>query len=225
MKGRIIGVIIGFFFLLFNVIGAIIGYFIGNELDKEDSQKQQNKTAESLKSKSKVDDRIQTNNKKERKMQLTISKVLKDVNKSIKNLSDGLVYQAERFKIASEEALKQTIEESMRSEAELKESDAAQAISTLAAAKRAKLAALEELAEVEAQAQAKGIDLTTDPFASFRTDTSKLSKYTKTAGTIADKVTESTEKTANIASLISDGIEAQAKDIDLTTDPFADFRD
>lgn len=105
---------------------------------------------------------------KERKMQLTISKVLKDVNKSIKNLSDGLVYQAERFKIASEEALKQTIEESMRSEAELKESDAAQAISTLAAAKRAKLAALEELAEVEAQAQAKGIDLTYDPFASLK---------------------------------------------------------
>ena len=105
---------------------------------------------------------------KERKMQLTISKVLKDVNKSIKNLSDGLVYQAERFKIASEEALKQTIEESMRREAELKESDAAQAISTLAAAKRAKLAALEELAEVEAQAQAKGIDLTYDPFASLK---------------------------------------------------------
>ena len=101
-------------------------------------------------------------------MQLTISKVLKDVNKSIKNLSDGLVYQAERFKIASEEALKQTIEESMRREAELKESDAAQAISTLAAAKRAKLAALEELAEVEAQARAKGIDLTYDPFASFK---------------------------------------------------------
>ena len=43
-----------------------------------------------------------------------------------------------------------------------------------------------------------------------RTATSKLSKFTKTVGTIADKVTESTEKTANIASLISDGIEAQA---------------
>ena len=55
---------------------------------------------------------------KERKMQLSSSKVLKDVNKSIKNLSDGLVYQAERFKIASEEALKQTIEESMRRKAE-----------------------------------------------------------------------------------------------------------
>lgn len=83
-------------------------------------------------------------------------------------VSNGIEAQAERFKIASEEALKQTIEESMRSEAELKESDAAQAISTLAAAKRAKLAALEELAEVEAQAQAKGIDLTYDPFASLK---------------------------------------------------------
>ena len=43
-----------------------------------------------------------------------------------------------------------------------------------------------------------------------RTATSKLSKFTKTAGTIADKMNESIEKTANIASLISDGIEDQA---------------
>lgn len=48
----------------------------------------------------------------------TTSKVVKDVNKSIKNLSDGLVYQTECFKIASEEALKQTIEESKRHKAE-----------------------------------------------------------------------------------------------------------
>lgn len=39
---------------------------------------------------------------------------------------------------------------------------------------------------------------------------SLLSKFTKTAGTIADKVTESVEKTANIASLVSNGVEAQA---------------
>ena len=39
---------------------------------------------------------------------------------------------------------------------------------------------------------------------------SLLSKFTKTAGTIADKVTESVEKTANIASLVSDGVETQA---------------
>lgn len=38
---------------------------------------------------------------------------------------------------------------------------------------------------------------------------SLLSKFTKTAGTIADKVTESVEKTANIASLVSDGVEVQ----------------
>lgn len=47
-------------------------------------------------------------------------------------------------------------------------SDAAQAASELAAANRAMLAALEELAEVEAQAKAKGIDLTVDPFANFK---------------------------------------------------------
>lgn len=55
---------------------------------------------------------------KERKMQLSSSKVLKDVNKIIKNLIVGLVYQTERFKIASEKALKQTIEESKRRKAE-----------------------------------------------------------------------------------------------------------
>lgn len=48
------------------------------------------------------------------------------------------------------------------------ESDAAQAISELAAAKRAKLAALESLAEVEAEASAKSINLAADPFASFK---------------------------------------------------------
>ena len=83
MKGRIIGVIIGFF--LFNVIGAIIGYLIGNELDKENSQKQQNKTEESLKSKSKVDDRRQTNNKQENhelKKKVKV-KVAKEVEHSI----------------------------------------------------------------------------------------------------------------------------------------------
>lgn len=40
---------------------------------------------------------------------------------------------------------------------------------------------------------------------------SLLSKFTKTAVTIADKVTMSAEKAANIAALISNGIEAQAE--------------
>lgn len=66
---------------------------------------------------------------------------------------------------AWEERVTASIEHDLNAD---KESDAAQALSNLAAAKRAKLAALEELAEVEAQAKAKGIDLTVDPFADFR---------------------------------------------------------
>lgn len=47
-------------------------------------------------------------------------------------------------------------------------SDAAQAINELAAAEEATLAALERLAEVEAKAKAKSIDLSVDPFANFK---------------------------------------------------------
>lgn len=98
MKGRIIGVIIGF--LLFNVIGAIIGYLIGNELDKEDSQKQQNKTAESLKSKSKVDDRIQTNNKQENHELKQQVKVAKEVEHSIKDATQAAKREDYRVKLS-----------------------------------------------------------------------------------------------------------------------------
>ena len=48
------------------------------------------------------------------------------------------------------------------------ESDAVQALNELVAVKRAKLAALKEMAEVDAEAKAQGIDLTVDPFADFR---------------------------------------------------------
>lgn len=48
------------------------------------------------------------------------------------------------------------------------ESDAVQAMNELATLKRAKLAALKELAEVEAEAEAQDIDLNADPFASFK---------------------------------------------------------
>lgn len=66
---------------------------------------------------------------------------------------------------AWEERVTSSIENDLKAD---KESDAAQAINNLIAAKRAKLAALEELAEVEAQAKAKGIDLNADPFASIK---------------------------------------------------------
>ena len=189
MKGRIIGVIIGF--LLFNVIGAIIGYFIGNELDKEDSQKQQNKTAESLKSKSKVDDRIQTNNKQENHELKQQVKVAKEVEHSIKDATqaakreDYLVTPAVLI-ASNKEIIDTSIEEAQASKNAYDPFDA-----------------FKILAEVEEEANASKVEIK-------RTATSKLSKFTKTAGTIADKVTESTEKTANIASLFSNAVEDQA---------------
>lgn len=65
---------------------------------------------------------------------------------------------------AWEERVTASIENDLKAD---KANDAAQALSNLAAAKRAKLAALKELAEVEAEAQAQGIDLDADPFADF----------------------------------------------------------
>lgn len=194
MKGRIIGVIIGF--LLFNVIGAIIGYLIGNELDKEDSQKQQHKTAESLKSKSKVDDRIQTNNKQENHELKQQVKVAKEVEHSIKDATQA----------AKREDYRVTPAVRIASNKEIIDTSIEEAQASKNAYDLDPFDSFKILAEVEEEANASKVEIK-------RTATSKLSKFTKftkTVGTIADKVTESTEKTANIASLISDGIEAQA---------------
>ena len=54
---------------------------------------------------------------------------------------------------------------------------------------------------------------------------SLLSKFVKSAGTIADKINESTEKTANIGSLISNALEDQAARWDAPQQPNFDQAD